>query len=170
MVEPLIAHHRGRVVKLMGDGLLVEFQSVVDAVNCALAWQRSVAGTSWEPSLRFRIGINLGDVIIEDGDIYGDGVNVAARLQEIAEPGGLCLSGTVFEHIAGRVDVAVDYLGEQHLKNIARPVGVYAAKFDRAKNASVARQQKPLSQADRASIAVLPFSNMSGDGEQEFFF
>jgi adenylate cyclase len=167
LLEPLIAAHKGRVVKLMGDGFLVEFPSVVDAVNCAIAWQKGVASRDSAQPLLFRIGVNLGDVIIEEGDIYGDGVNVAARLQEVAEPGEVCLSGTVFEHIGGRVDIAVADRGEQQLKNIAKPVRVYAVRVDRS-NAGVG-STKPPSLPDKPSIAVLPFSNMSGDADQEFF-
>jgi TolB-like protein/class 3 adenylate cyclase len=167
VIEPLIAAHKARVVKLIGDGLLVEFQSVVDAVNCALVWQQSVTGAIHRPFLRFRIGVNLGDIIIEEGDIYGDGVNVAARLQEIAEPGDVCLSGTVFEHVGGRVDIAVDDRGEQKLKNIAKPVRVYAVKVDQS-HAGVCTTNRPLL-PDKPSIAVLPFTNMSEDAGHELF-
>jgi adenylate cyclase len=168
VIEPLIATHRGRVAKLMGDGFLVEFQSVVDAVSCAVAWQGSMATERQKPTLRFRIGVNLGDIIIEDGDIYGDGVNLAARLQEIADPGGVCLSSTVFEHVDGRVDIVVDDRGEQHLKNIAKPVRVYAVRIDHPHAATI-RSPEPQSLRDKPSIAVLPFTNMSGDSEQEYF-
>ncbi len=168
LLEPLIATHKGRVVKLMGDGFLVEFQSVVDAVSCAVAWQDSVA-QGREPTLQFRIGVNLGDVIIEEGDIFGDGVNVAARLQAIAEPGGVCISGTVLEHIGSRIEIAVEDLGERQLKNIAKPVRAYAVKTGGLKNKTGASSEKPLTLSDRPSIAVLPFTNMSGDPEQEYF-
>jgi TolB-like protein/class 3 adenylate cyclase/Flp pilus assembly protein TadD len=169
VIEPLIATHKGRVVKLMGDGFLVEFQSVVDAVNCAIAWQRAVASGGHEGSLRFRIGLNLGDIIIEEGDIYGDGVNVAARLQAIAEPGGVCLSGTVFEHVSGRVDIVVDDRGEQQLKNIGKPVRVYTMRVDQSKGAAGLDPPRAPLLRDKPSIAVLPFTNMSGDAEQDLF-
>jgi adenylate cyclase len=169
VIEPLIADHKGRVVKLLGDGLLVEFPSVVDAVNCAVAWQGSVAAANCEPPLSFRIGVNLGDIIIEDGDIYGDGVNVAARLQEIADPGGMCMSGTVFEHIGGRVDIAIEDLGERRLKNITRPVHIYGVRADQPKGAAATRTERRLSLPDRPSIAVLAFNNMSGNAEQDYF-
>jgi len=138
-IEPLIAEHRGRVVKLMGDGILAEFASAVDAVNCAIAWQKP----SIDEDLRFRIGVNLGDVIIEDGDIYGHGVNVAARLEEIAEPGGICISGNVFEQIDGPVDHVFVDLGEHRAKNISKPVRVYG-DFERAKEAWSDEKARPL--------------------------
>lgn len=138
-IEPLIAEHRGRIVKLMGDGILAEFASVVDAVNCAIVWQTTIA----EEDLRFRVGVNLGDIIIEDDDIYGNGVNVAARLQEIAEPGGICISGNVFEQVDGKVgNVFVD-LGEHQVKNIAKSVRVYG-NFERAKEAWSDGKARPL--------------------------
>ncbi len=138
-IEPLIAEHRGRIVKLMGDGILAEFASVVDAVSCAIAWQKSIA----EQGLQFRIGVNLGDIIIEDGDIYGHGVNVAARLEEIAEPGGICISGNVFEQIDGKVDHVFADLGEHQVKNISKPVRVYG-DFERAKEAWPDAKARPL--------------------------
>ncbi|MEE4239072.1 MAG: adenylate/guanylate cyclase domain-containing protein, partial [Anderseniella sp.] len=113
-LEPLIESHRGRVFKLMGDGILVEFASVVDAVSCAIAWQNSLAGED----LLFRIGVNLGDVMVEDGDIYGNGVNVAARLEAIADPGSICLSGNVYDEVRGKLDLAVEDMGAQTVKNI----------------------------------------------------
>ena len=130
LVEPLLAEHRGRVVKLMGDGALCEFASVVDAVACAVAIQRGMAeretGTPEEERLRFRIGINLGDVVRDaDGDLYGDGVNIAARLEGIAEPGGICVSRTVHDHVRGKVPFAFTALGPRHLKNIAEPAEAY---------------------------------------------
>src|SRR5262249_33095012 len=158
-IEPLVAQHRGRVVKLMGDGFLVEFQSVVDAVVCALEWQRSVGAGGPEGPPQFRIGVNLGDVIVEEGDIYGDGVNVAARLQAIADPGGICLSGTVYEHVGQRVDIAVEDRGEQKLKNIARPVRVYAVQPNRSSKAAGPSHASVSPIADKPSIAVLPFAD-----------
>src|SRR5205085_3086597 len=121
-----IADHKGRIVKTTGDGLLLEFPSVVEAVACAVAIQRGMternAATTEDQRIEFRIGVNLGDVIVEDGDIHGDGVNVAARLEGIAEPGGICVSGTVRDHIGDRLDLNLDDLGDQSLKNIARPI------------------------------------------------
>ena len=130
LVDPLVAEHRGRVVKLMGDGALVEFASAVDAVECAVAIQEGMAGREVgvpeAERVRFRIGINLGDVIVEgDGDLYGDGVNVAARLEQLAEPGGIVVSGTAFDHLRGELGRAFASLGEQRLKNIERPVRAY---------------------------------------------
>jgi adenylate cyclase len=130
LVDPKIAEHRGRIVKTTGDGLLIEFPSVVEAVTCALAVQRGMvernAGVPEDQRIEFRIGINLGDIIIDEGDIYGDGVNVAARLEGLAEPGGICFSAAAHEQVRDRLDIAFDDLGEQQVKNIARPVRTYA--------------------------------------------
>ena len=132
LVEPKIGAHSGRIVKTTGDGILAEFASVVDAVRCAAEWQRGMidreAGVSEDRRIRFRIGINLGDVIVEDGDIFGDGVNVAARLEALAEPGGICISRIVRDQIRDRLAYAFEDLGEQSVKNIARPVRVYALR------------------------------------------
>jgi class 3 adenylate cyclase len=132
LVEPKIEEHQGRVVKNTGDGLLAEFPSVVDAVRCAAEVQRGMIErepmVSDERRIRFRIGVNLGDVIVEDGDIFGDGVNVAARLEALAEPGGICVSGTVRDQVRDRLPYALDDMGEQSVKNIARPVRVYALR------------------------------------------
>jgi len=128
LIDPRIAEHRGRIVKTTGDGLLVEFASVVDALRCAADWQRGMAernaGAS-DDRIQFRIGINVGDVVVEDGDIFGDGVNVAARLEALADPGGICVSARVQEDAAGRLDLVFEDFGEQSLKNIVRPVRVY---------------------------------------------
>src|SRR6202049_2697406 len=133
LVDPKIAEHRGRVVKTTGDGLLVEFASVVDAVRCAVEFQRAMAdrnaGAPAEKRIEFRIGIHQGDIIVEDGDIFGDGVNLAARLEGLAEPGGICVSGRVHADAVGKVDAAFDDLGEQSLKNIARPLRVYRVRL-----------------------------------------
>jgi adenylate cyclase len=173
LVDPKIKEHRGRIVKNTGDGFLAEFASVVDAVRCAVEIQRGMAEREPEMSeerrIRFRIGVNLGDVIVEDHDIFGDGVNVAARLEALAEPGGICISGTVRDHIGDRLPYPFEDLGEQQVKNIARPVRVYRVR-DRAPSTeepSVFSTQ-PLPFPDKPSIAVLPFANMSGDPEQEF--
>ena len=128
-IEPKIKEHGGRMVKLMGDGALVEFPSVVDAVECAVAVQLAVAEAGGELAegqrIALRVGVNLGDVIIEGDDIYGDGVNIAARLQEIAEPGGVCIAGTVYDHVKGKLDATFDDMGAQEVKNIAEPVRAY---------------------------------------------
>jgi adenylate cyclase len=132
IIDPRIAEHRGRLVKTTGDGLLVEFASVVDALRCATEWQQAMAarnaGIADAERIEFRVGINVGDVVVEDGDIFGDGVNVAARLEALADPGGICVSARVREDAAGRLDLAFDDLGEQELKNIARPVRVYSIR------------------------------------------
>jgi adenylate cyclase len=171
LIDPKIAEHRGRLVKTTGDGLLVEFGSVVDALRCATEVQRAMSernsGVLPDDRIEFRIGINMGDIVVEDGDIFGDGVNVAARLEGLAEPGGICVSARVQEDAAGRLDLAFDDMGEQALKNIARPVRAYRVAMDRC--VEVAKEPAPLPLPDKPSLAVLPFQNMTGDPEQEYF-
>ena len=170
ILEPLIAQHHGRVVKLMGDGVLVDFASAVNAVECAAQLQEAMgaanARLSDNKKIVWRIGINLGDVMVEDGDLYGDGVNIAARLEGLAEPGDVFLSETVFGHVRGKVEVEFEDLGEQNLKNMAEPVRVYRLAGFRASTKTMTDGQGLPS---KPSIAVLPFLNMSGDSEQEFF-
>jgi TolB-like protein/class 3 adenylate cyclase/Tfp pilus assembly protein PilF len=174
LVDPAIAAHRGRIVKTTGDGVLVEFASAVDAVTCAMAVQEKIAEHNRDAVLKivFRVGVNVGDIIIDGDDIFGDGVNIAARVENECEPGGVCISGNVFEQISGKTSFAFDDLGEKSLKNIARPIRLYAAK-PAAFPATTAKLQivpgKPLPLPDKPSIAVLPFQNMSGDPDQEYF-
>src|SRR3984893_16860981 len=170
--DPKIAEHRGRIVKTTGDGLLVEFHSVVEAVRCAVEVQRAMADRNAdvpaEKRIEFRLGIHQGDIMVEEGEIFGDGVNLAARLEGLAEPGGICVSGRVHADAVGKVDVAFDDLGEQGLKNIARPMRVFAVRI--GAGAEITSVEKlPLPLTDKPSIAVLPFANMSGDPEQEYF-
>jgi adenylate cyclase len=171
LMQPKIAGGRGRVVKLMGDGLLAEFPSVVEAVRCAVDIQQDMAGREAdlpdERRLRLRIGVNLGDIIVEGSDIYGDGVNIAARLEGLAEPGGICISGKVYEEVRNKLPTAFEDLGEQEVKNIAEPVRVY--RWTDAAVDPMPGTVGALPLPDKPSIAVLPFTNMSGDPEQEYF-
>ena len=198
LADPKIAEHRGRIVKTTGDGLLVEFASVVDAVRCAVEIQREMAlrnaPVPAERRIELRIGINLGDIIIDEGDIYGDGVNLAARLEALAEPGGICVSRVVRDQVRDRLDIAFDDMGEQQVKNIARAVRVFrvvapltptlSPQAGRGRDAAAFQgvpsprlrgegqgegQQPALALPDKPSIAVLPFQNISGDPEQEYF-
>jgi adenylate cyclase len=178
LVDPKIAEHHGRIVKTTGDGLLVEFPSVVDAVRCAVDVQRGMveqnAAIPADERIEFRIGINLGDVIAEGGDIFGDGVNIAARLEALAEPGGICVSRVVRDQVRDRLDYTFEDMGEQEVKNIARPVRVYALPPEGIAElpASSAPPAKAVLQpgvAPRLSIVVLPFTNLSDDREQQYF-
>jgi adenylate cyclase len=177
LIDPAIAKSRGRIIKTTGDGMLVEFHSIVDAVLCAAEIQRRMARRNADvpPArwMQFRIGINLGDVIVDDNDIFGDGVNVAARLQMLAEPGGICVSGAVREQVGQRLDdIAFEDLGEQSVKNIARPIRTFRVRLDQgSKGAPEGANDIAVATAvsKKPSIAVLPLVNMSGDPEQEFF-
>ena len=170
-IDPNIAEHHGRIVKTTGDGLLVEFASVVDAARCAVEVQSALAerdaGVPADRRIESRIGIHQGDIIVEDGDIFGDGVNLAARLEGLADPGGICVSGRVHADVAGKIDVGFEDMGEQQVKNISRPVRVFRAQFGTPLPA--AETASALALPDKPSLAVLPFQNMTGDAEQEYF-
>jgi adenylate cyclase len=177
LIDPAIVRCKGRIIKTTGDGILVEFQSVTEALRCAVDFQERMARRNRDMAasraLLYRIGINLGDVIVEeDGDIFGDGVNVAARLESIADPGGICVSAAVRDQIADRLAIGFQDLGEQQVKNITRPIRVFKVVLDvetKAPAASAGAEASPQVSVRKPSIAVLPFPNMSGDPEQEFF-
>ncbi len=169
IVQPAVSGHRGRIVKLLGDGALIDFDSAVDAVECAIAIQNNVvkrnADLQDDTAIRLRIGINLGDIIISQGDIYGDGVNVAARLEAISEPDGICISGTIFDQVDGKLDTSFENLGLQDVKNIANPVRVYRVRQDTVETMPA----PPSLERDKPSIAVLPLDELSGEREQQYF-
>ncbi len=172
LADPKIKEHRGRIVKTTGDGLLVEFASVVDAMRCAVEVQHEMAernaGVPEERRLQFRIGINIGDIIKDGRDIYGDGVNVAARLEALAEPGGICVNRVVRDQVRDKLDFAFEDAGEQRVKNIARPLRVYRVRTGRVVGEARSTAQPALALPDKPSVAVLPFTNMSGDPDQKF--
>jgi TolB-like protein/class 3 adenylate cyclase/Flp pilus assembly protein TadD len=173
LIDPKITEHRGRIVKTTGDGILVEFVSVVDAVRCAVDIQRGMAERNTDvpadKRIQFRIGINVGDIIIDGGDIFGDGVNVAARLETLADPGGIMVSSVVHDQVRDKLSFGFEDMGEQVVKNIARPISVHRIQLAQAAKSDSVEKRKESATADRPSIAVLPFANMSGDPEQEYF-
>ena len=170
VLSPLVAKHRGRVFKLMGDGVLIEFASAVNALACAVELQKNMydanARVSGEHSIRLRIGINLGDVVVDGSDLFGDGVNLAVRLQALAEPGGICVSGKLREEVGRKLDVAFEDLGEQRLKHVTAPVRAFRVQIGAHSSPSTA-EHLPL--PDKPSIAVLPFANMSESSDQDYF-
>jgi adenylate cyclase len=172
LVDPKIAAHQGRVVKTMGDGLLIEFPSVVEAVQCAVEVQQAMrernVAVPPERRIEFRVGINLGDVIIDGDDIHGDGVNIAARLEALGDAGCICVSRTVHDHVRDKLDLVFDDLGERQVKNIARPLHVFRVATS-AMGQHAASARPTLALPDKPSIVVLPFQNMSGDLDQEYF-
>ena len=173
LIDPCIGEHRGRIVKTTGDGLLAEFASVVDAVRCAVAIQEGMRERNAEATkdhrMEFRIGVNLGDVIVQDDDVYGDGVNIAARLEGLAEPGEVYVSGAAYDQVEGKLAISFDDLGKQTFKNIAKPVRTFRVRTGAEEKTGKADADVALPIPDKPSIAVLPFDNMSGDPEQEYF-
>ncbi len=173
LIEPKTVEYHGRVVKLMGDGTLMEFGSVVDALNFAVDVQRAIAlrntDVPEDQRITYRIGINIGDIIVDGEDIYGDGVNVAARMEGLAEPGGICMTRTVVNHVKGKVELNFEDMGEQQIKNIFEPIQVYRVVSDALAVQTVRSPSTVFQRPDKPSIAVLPFANMSGDPEQEYF-
>jgi adenylate cyclase len=172
LIDPEIANARGRIVKTTGDGMLVEFTSVVDALQCAIAIQRGMPEREVEfpedRRIKYRIGVNIGDIVIDGDDILGDGVNIAARLESLADPGGICVSRTVVNHVKGKIKLEFEDLGEQQLKNISTPVHVFRIASQGSTARSVSNSSVDLTLPDKPSIAVLPLVNMSEDPEQGF--
>ncbi len=173
VIDGLVAEHSGRIFGTAGDSVIAEFASPVEAVRCAAELQQELgnrnADVPEDQRMEFRIGVNLGDVVVDGENLLGDGVNIAARLETLAGPGSICISGTVFDQVDGKLDLTFDDLGVQEVKNIAKPVRVYSVGIERPGSAAEARASKPLPLPDKPSIAVLPFVNMSGDPEQEYF-
>src|SRR6516164_5799781 len=171
--DPLIAEQGGRIVKTTGDGALIEFGAVVGAVQCAIALQKLMvernAGIPGERRMDLRIGVHLGDILVEREDIIGDGVNIAARLESIAEPRGICISEDAFRQVRGKVDAEFDDIGEQSLKNITRPLRVFVAQIGGEAAKAPASETPVLPLPDKPSLVVLPFQNLTGDAEQEYF-
>jgi adenylate cyclase len=167
LIEPLVAENRGRIVKLMGDGLLIEFHSAVAAVRCAVAWQENIVGRTQAVPISFRIGINLGDIVVEGDDILGDGVNIASRLEGLSRPGGICISDTVHEQVRDRLDIRFDDEGERQVKNIERLVRVWMWTTGATPHTADLREKRDRS--DLLTLSVLPFRNLSGDPEQAYF-
>jgi class 3 adenylate cyclase len=170
-IDPVVREHGGRVVKTTGDGLLMEFGSVVDALDSAVQIQRAIAeteaNTPKERRIQYRAGINLGDIVIDGDDIFGDGVNIAARLEALAEPGGILITSGVFEQVVGKLDLVFDDLGELRVKNIQRPVRVYRVRLEMVNGSP--GSPRGVAVAAKPSIAVLPFQDMSAEGDQEYF-
>ena len=171
IISDLVKQHRGRVVDSPGDNLLAEFASVVDAVQCSVATQKELqarnTGLPENRKMQFRIGVNLGDVIEEESRIYGDGVNIAARLESLADPGGICLSGGAYDQVENKLGQQYEYLGEHQAKNIIKPIRIYRVKIDSVP--TLPEENPVLPFPDKPSIAVLSFVNMSGDLEQKYF-